>query len=89
MKIAIYGYGNLGRGVELAARAADDTELVGIFTRRAAETVKTATGASVYHISELEGFKGVIDVLILCGGRVLARMRCRTLRYEEPCQQII
>ena len=68
MKVAIYGYGNLGRGVELAARVAEDTELVGIFTRRQPETVKTATGASVYHISELEGFKGVIDVLILCGG---------------------
>ena len=34
MKIAIYGYGNLGRGVECAVTAAPDASLVGIFTRR-------------------------------------------------------
>ena len=41
MKIAIYGYGNLGRGVECAVRQNSDAELVGVFTRRAPETVKT------------------------------------------------
>ena len=40
MKLAIYGYGNLGRGVECAAAAAPDAELIGVFTRRAPETVK-------------------------------------------------
>ena len=48
MKIAIYGYGNLGRGVELAIRQNPDTELFGVFTRRNPETVKTLTGAPVY-----------------------------------------
>ena len=47
MKIAIYGYGNLGRGVELAIRQNPDTELFGIFTRRDPKTVKTLTGAPV------------------------------------------
>ena len=68
MKIAIYGYGNLGRGVELATRQNKDMEMVGVFTRRPAETVNTLTGAPVYNVSELESFKGKIDVLVICGG---------------------
>ncbi len=68
MKIAIYGYGNLGRGVELAARQNKDMEMVGVFTRRAPDTVKTLTGTPVYNVSELKDFKGKIDVLVICGG---------------------
>ena len=33
MKIGIYGYGNLGRGVELSLRQNPDMELVAFFTR--------------------------------------------------------
>ncbi len=68
MKIAIYGYGNLGRGVEAATKYHNDAELIAVFTRRAPETVKTLLGTPVYHTSELENFKDEIDVLILCGG---------------------
>ena len=68
MKIAIYGYGNLGKGVECAAYHAPDAELVGVFTRRAPETVKTLTGAPVYKAEDLPKFKGQIDVVIICGG---------------------
>ena len=68
MKIGIYGYGNLGRGVELAVRENADMELVGVFTRRPPETVKTATGAPVFAATSLSDFVGKIDVLILCGG---------------------
>ena len=68
MKIAIYGYGNLGRGVELAARQNKDMEMVGVFTRRAPESVKTLTGIPVYSVYALESFKGKIDVLVICGG---------------------
>ncbi len=68
MKIAIYGYGNLGRGVECAVKYHTDCELVGVFTRRAPETVKTVSGVAVYHADELCEFVGKIDVLILCGG---------------------
>lgn len=68
MNIAIYGYGNLGRGVELAVKASPDMELFGIFTRRAPESVKTLTGATVYPAAELQNYKTDIDVLILCGG---------------------
>ena len=68
MKIAIYGYGNLGRGVECAIRQNPDMELFGVFTRRAPETVQTLTGAKVYAASEVEKYKAEINVMILCGG---------------------
>ena len=67
MKIAIYGYGNLGRGVEAAMKYHSDAELVAVFTRRDPASVKTA-GAPVYSADDILEFKGKIDVLILCGG---------------------
>lgn len=39
IRIGIAGYGNLGRGVETAIQKNPDLQLVGIFTRRAPETV--------------------------------------------------
>ena len=68
MKIAIYGYGNLGRGVEIAAAHADDMELVGVFTRRDPKTVKVHSDVPVYHTDDLLSMKDQIDVLIICGG---------------------
>lgn len=68
MRIAIYGYGNLGRGVECAVQASKDASLVGVFTRRAPESVKTLTGAKVYPASQISDFINDIDVLMICGG---------------------
>jgi len=68
MKIAIYGYGNLGRGVECAVRQNPDAELFSVFTRRDPQSVKTLTGAKVYPASEVKKYRDEIDVLILCGG---------------------
>ena len=68
IRVGIYGYGNLGRGVELALKENPDMTAVGVFTRRAPESVKTQTGIPVYAASELESMRGEIDVLILCGG---------------------
>ena len=68
MKIAIYGYGNLGRGVEAAMRQNPDVELIGVFSRRDPATVKTRTGTPVYAAADILNFKDKIDVLILCGG---------------------
>ena len=68
MKIAIYGYGNLGRGVECAIQQNPDMELVGVFTRRDPATVQTRLNTPVYHDSTLKEHKNDIDVLILCGG---------------------
>ena len=67
MKIAIYGYGNLGKGVEAAMKYHTDCELVAVFTRRDPASVKTA-GTPVYSAASILDFKDKIDVLILCGG---------------------
>ena len=69
IRIGISGYGNLGRGVELAIRQNDDMELAGIFTRRDPSTVKPLTeGAKVYSIADAEKMTNDIDVMIICGG---------------------
>lgn len=68
MRLGILGYGNLGKGVELAVRQNEDMELVAVFTRRNPESLKIHSDAKVVHVSELETYKDKIDVLILCGG---------------------
>ena len=68
MKIAIYGYGNLGRGVEAAVRQNADMELVGVFTRRDPASVKTVTGVPVYSAETVQDYTTDIDVMIICGG---------------------
>ncbi len=68
IRVGIYGYGNLGRGVELAIKNSPDMVAVGVFTRREPENVKTQTGIPVYATNDVERLKNDIDVLILCGG---------------------
>lgn len=68
-KIAIYGYGNLGRGVEAAVRQNADLTLTGVFTRRDPQTLHLQTpGIPVYPAEEAAAHAEEIDVLILCGG---------------------
>lgn len=68
IKIGIIGYGNLGRGVELAILKNDDMELKAIFTRRDPNSIKTLTNVKVNSMEEIERWKDNIDVMILCGG---------------------
>ena len=69
IRVGIYGYGNLGRGVESAIRQNKDMTLTAVFTRRSPESVKIRTqGVAVCHADDIESFKDKIDVLILCGG---------------------
>lgn len=68
MKLAIYGYGNLGRGVEAAIGKNPDMELFGIFTRRDPASVHSETGANVFSAGEIFRFKDEIDAVLLCGG---------------------
>lgn len=69
IRIGIWGYGNLGRGVECALKQNPDMELAGVFTRRDPKTVRILTeGASVYSTEDVEKMKDAIDVMILCGG---------------------
>lgn len=68
-RIGILGYGNLGRGVELAIRQNEDMELVAVYTRRDPATVTVKTpGVAVRSAEQLEAGNEPIDVLILCGG---------------------
>lgn len=67
IRIGIYGYGNLGRGVELAIKQNPDMVAVGVFTRRAPESVQTVTGLPVFSVDEAEKMTDKIDVMILCG----------------------
>ncbi|MBE6584146.1 MAG: diaminopimelate dehydrogenase [Ruminococcaceae bacterium] len=69
IKIGIFGYGNLGRGIESAIRQNQDMELCAVFTRRDPATLKIKTeGVAVAHVSEVENYVDKIDVMILCGG---------------------
>ena len=68
IRIGIAGYGNLGRGTEYALENAPDMRLVGIFTRRAPESLNPRTGVPVYSMEQAAAMKDEIDVMILCGG---------------------
>ncbi len=68
IRVAIAGYGNLGRGVLCALNKCDDLEAVAVFTRRDPKTLKPVIDIPVYSMDEIENFKNDIDVLILCGG---------------------
>lgn len=68
MRIGIYGYGNVARGVESAVLQNKDMEIAAVFTRRDPSCVKTVTGVDVYSVNDVDSFKDKIDVMILCGG---------------------
>ena len=68
-RIGIFGYGNLGRGIESAIRQNPDMTLVAVFTRRDPSTLKINTpGVAVASAADVEQYVGKIDVMILCGG---------------------
>ena len=68
-RIGIFGYGNLGRGVESAIRQNGDMELVAVFTRRDPKSLKIATeGAFVASASDVLEYTDKIDVMVICGG---------------------
>ena len=69
IRVGIFGYGNLGKGIELAIRNNADMELAAVFTRRNPQDVKIKTdNVPVYHADDIIKYKSEIDVMILCGG---------------------
>ncbi len=69
IRIGISGYGNLGRGVEAAVAAAQDMQLVAVFTRRDPESVNLCTaGVPVVSFDKIKEYKDKIDVIVNCGG---------------------
>lgn len=69
IRIGIFGYGNLGRGIEAAIKQNNDMELVAVFTRRDPETLKINTeGAEVVSAYCVDKYTDKIDVMVICGG---------------------
>ena len=69
IRIGIFGYGNLGRGIENAVRQNPDMELAAVFTRRDPQTLTIGTaGVPVCHADDVGKYADQIDVMILCGG---------------------
>ena len=69
IKIGIYGYGNLGKGVEIAIHNTPDMELVGIFTRRDPSSLNPLfKNSKFFSVDDVHKFQNDIDVMILCGG---------------------
>ncbi len=68
-RIGIVGYGNLGKGVELAIRSNPDMKLAFIATRRDPASVTPRTeGVPVYAYADLAQHTADADVVIVCGG---------------------
>lgn len=69
IRVGIFGYGNLGKGVENAIAQNPDMELAAVFTRRNPDALAIQTpGVPVFHEDELEHMQDELDVLVLCGG---------------------
>ncbi len=69
IRIGIYGYGNLGKGIETALSANPDMQLKYVFTRRAPATVKVKSdNVEVVSADKVFDYQDEIDILILCGG---------------------
>lgn len=69
IKVGIYGYGNLAKGVEQAIKVNKDLELVAVFTRRDPSKVSINTpNVKVVSSDNVLDYQNKIDVLIICGG---------------------
>ena len=69
IRVGIVGYGNIGRGVELAIERNEDMKLVAVVTRRDPETVSVLTeGVKKVRMEDVLTLKDEVDVMILCGG---------------------
>lgn len=88
IRVGIFGYGNLGKGVECAVAKNKDMELVGVFTRRNPESITVRTpGVKAYPEAAIMDMKDDIDVLILCGGSA-TDLPEQTPKYAAVCNVI-
>lgn len=69
IRIAVAGYGNLGKGVEAAIKQNPDMELTAVFTRRNPQELKIVSeNVPVVSLDKAADWQDKIDVMILCGG---------------------
>lgn len=71
IKLAIIGYGNIGKGCELALSQNEDLELIGIYTRRQPKEIQVQLEENKHKVFNVENIQkqiNKIDVGLLCGG---------------------
>jgi len=68
IRVAIAGYGNLGKGIESQISKNPDMELVCIFTRRDPSSLQIKSSVPVVNMNDKDKWKDKIDVVFLCGG---------------------
>lgn len=68
IRVAIAGYGNLGKGIESQLSKNADMELVCVFTRRDPSTLQIKSSVPVVNMNDAANWKDKIDVVFLCGG---------------------
>lgn len=68
IKVAIAGYGNLGKGIESQINKNPDMELVCIFSRREPTAIQNKSDVPVVHEKDMKLWKDKIDIVFLCGG---------------------
>ena len=68
IKVAICGYGNLGKGIESEITKSEDMELVAVFTRREPKSLEIKSDVPVVNVSEAKNWTDKVDVMIMCGG---------------------
>ena len=96
IRIGIYGYGNLARGVEAAIRQNPDMELAAVFTRRDPASVKIRTaGVPVLDTIRKSGVTDAVVVVtryfggILLGAGGLVRAYSHTAKLALEAAHII
>ena len=69
IKLGLYGFGNVAKGVLFAAKGSDDLAVTSVFTKRNPNEVSLPfKDINVYSKDELLNHKNDIDVLVMCGG---------------------
>lgn len=67
-KVAIVGYGNLGKACERIAVENDGYELVGVFTRRSPDDLVSPYDTRFFCQQDISCLECAVDVLVLCTG---------------------
>ncbi len=68
IRVAICGYGNLGKGIEKEIGKSKDMELTTIFTRRNPNELKILSNVKIASYNDMKNWTDKIDVIIMCGG---------------------
>jgi diaminopimelate dehydrogenase len=69
IKVGIYGYGNIAKGIERTIAKSDGLSLEAVFTRRDPSKVRTSvSGVKAIAADKVLDHANKIDVMMLCGG---------------------